>query len=129
MAVNDYFSTEKLKEASDFFSKLEHSKEFEVKEEDREMMFAAALAATFFANPHKREKVTKELDYEPENSFTNKSTVEEVTSMCAQYVDGERKFDGYQAEQARRLCNVLLEYVEKSERKRPISLGISFHLQ
>jgi hypothetical protein len=121
MAVNDCVSTEKLKKAFQFFSNLEHSKEFEIKEADADMMFAASWAVSFLSTPSRRKEVTKELGYSDRyNPFTSASTVNEVARMCESYVIGERKFNEYQAEQARRLCGVLLEYVEKLEKKPPV---------
>ena len=84
--------------------------------DNAEMITIAAYAASVFYHSADRERICKKLGFNEFMAQCDGTSVDEVMFMCDGFAHGERKFDGYHMENARRLCYALLEYVELLER-------------
>ena len=114
MAVNDSALKRKIEEASDYFSKLQW-RGGEV--DNGEMIALAAYAASVFSEPIDRERICKKLGWNKYTAIADGTSVNDVMCMAELYAEGERKIDAYVAENSKRLCGALLEYIEIREKE------------
>ncbi len=126
MAVNDKESTSRLREASLYFDELlkKMSSREEMRIEDAEMgsmLKEAAYAAAFFTRSSDNELIDKKLR---DNGIITPDAVpsgissEDVKGMCISYMKGRREFGRYGIEQARRVCDALVNYVKVLEKEK-----------
>jgi hypothetical protein len=114
MAVNNFTLKQKVRKAAEYFGRLEGSGG-EV--DDGEMVALAAYAASVFSEPADRKRICEKLGWNRFTSIADGTSVNDVICMVGIYAGGEKKIDAYAAENARRLCESLVEYVEILEKE------------